>query len=335
MGFNPAFYHLQGSDRVMKYAKITASGSYLPQRILSNHELMQSVATSDEWIVARTGIRERHIVAENETTSEMAYYASLKALEMAKISPKQVDLIIFATATPDSVFPSSACILQQKLGIKTCAAFDLQAACSGFIYALTTADCYIKSGMAKTVLVVGADSMSRIVDYTDRGTCILFGDGAGAVIVQASDEAGILACDIRADGSYGSILTSSGHLYNGQIKGHPYIAMDGQAVFKFAVKALAGIARAVLAKAGLTIDQVNWMVPHQANLRIIESTTKILGSTMDKVVVTVEHHGNTSAASIPLALDVALRDGRIKSGDIVLLEGVGAGFTWGAVVAKF
>ena len=319
----------------MKYAKIIASGSYLPQKVLTNHDLAQLVATTDEWIIARTGIRERHIVAENETTSDMAYQACLKAIAMAKIAPQQIDLIMVATATPDSIFPSTACLLQHKLGIKTCAAFDLQAACSGFIYAMTTADCYIKAGMATTVLVVGADSMSRIVDYTDRGTCILFGDGAGAVILQASDEAGILACDIRADGSFGSILTSRGHLYNGLIKGNPYIYMDGQAVFKFAVKALAAIAKDVLHKAGLTIDDIQWLIPHQANLRIIESTAKMLGATMDKVVVTLAGHGNTSAASIPLALDVALRDGRIQSGDCALLEGVGAGFTWGAIVVRF
>jgi 3-oxoacyl-[acyl-carrier-protein] synthase-3 len=319
----------------MKYSKIIATGSYLPQKILTNADLSKLVDTNDEWIVERTGIKERHIVAENENTSDMAYRATLKALEMANIEASSIDLIIVATATPDSVFPSTACILQDKLAIKGAAAYDMQAACSGFVYALTTADCYIKAGLAKRALVVGADSLSRIVDYTDRGTCILFGDGAGSVILEASDEPGILGCDLKADGSYGPILTSSGNLYNGQIKGNPYIYMDGQAVFKFAVKALSGIAKDLLKKIDMPVEQINWMIPHQANLRIIEATARMLGTPMEKVVVTVDKHGNTSAASIPLAFDEAVRDGRIKRGDNLLLEGIGAGFTWGAVIAKF
>jgi len=319
----------------MKYSKIIATGSYLPQKILTNDDLAKIVDTNDEWIVERTGIKERHIVAENENTSDMAYKATIKALEMANIDAATLDLIIIATATPDSVFPSTACILQDKLGIKGAAAYDMQAACSGFVYALTTADCYIKAGLAKRALVVGADSLSRIVDYTDRGTCILFGDGAGAVILEASDEPGILGCELKADGAYGPILTSSGHLYNGQIKGNPYIYMDGQAVFKFAVKALSAIAKELLKKIDMTPEAIDWMIPHQANLRIIEATARMLGTPMEKVVVTVDKHGNTSAASIPLALDEAVRDGRVRRGNNLLLEGIGAGFTWGAVIAKF
>lgn len=319
----------------MKYSKIIATGSYLPAKVLTNDDLAKMVDTNDEWIVERTGIKERRIINENENTSDMAYQAALNAIKMAEIDPSTIDFILVATATPDSVFPSTACILQHKLGIKGGGAYDMQAACSGFIYALATADSYIKAGLAKRILVVGADSLSRIVDYTDRGTCILFGDGAGAVILEASDEAGILGAGLKADGSYGPILTSSGHLYNGQIKGSPYIYMDGQAVFKFAVKSLTAIAKELLAKVGMTSGEINWMIPHQANLRIIEATAKMLGTPIDKVVITVDRHGNTSAASIPLALDEAVRDGRIKRGDNLLLEGIGAGFTWGAVIAKF
>lgn len=319
----------------MKYSKIIATGSYLPAKVLTNDDLAKMVDTNDEWIVERTGIKERRIINENENTSDMAYQAALNAIKMAEIDPSTIDFILVATATPDSVFPSTACILQHKLGIKGGGAYDMQAACSGFIYALATADSYIKAGLAKRILVVGADSLSRIVDYTDRGTCILFGDGAGAVILEASNEAGILGAELKADGSYGPILTSSGHLYNGQIKGSPYIYMDGQAVFKFAVKSLTAIAKELLAKVGMTSGEINWMIPHQANLRIIEATAKMLGTPIDRVVITVDRHGNTSAASIPLALDEAVRDGRIKRGDNLLLEGIGAGFTWGAVIAKF
>lgn len=319
----------------MKYSKIIATGSYLPAKVLTNDDLAKMVDTNDEWIVERTGIKERRIINENENTSDMAYRAALNAIKMAEIDPSTIDFILVATATPDSVFPSTACILQHKLGIKGGGAYDMQAACSGFIYALATADSYIKAGLAKRILVVGADSLSRIVDYTDRGTCILFGDGAGAVILEANNEAGILGAELKADGSYGPILTSSGHLYNGQIKGSPYIYMDGQAVFKFAVKSLTAIAKELLAKVGMTSGEINWMIPHQANLRIIEATAKMLGTPIDRVVITVDRHGNTSAASIPLALDEAVRDGRIKRGDNLLLEGIGAGFTWGAVIAKF
>lgn len=319
----------------MKYAKIVATGSYLPTKILTNKDLEKMVETSDEWIIERTGIRERHIIADNETTSDMAYHAALSALSQANMQPDEIDLIIVATSTPDSVFPSTACILQNKLGIKTNGSIDLQAACAGFIYALTTADCFIKSGMAKNILVVGSDSMSRIVDYSDRGTCILFGDGAGAVILQASDEPGVLGNEIHADGNYNSILTCDGHLYNGAIKGNPFVYMDGQAVFKFAVRSLTAVSKNLAESIGVDLAQINWIVPHQANIRILESTAKMLGCSMDKVITTVDKHGNTSAASVPLALDVAVRDGRIKAGDLVLLQGVGAGFSWGASLIRF
>ena len=319
----------------MKYSKIIATGSYLPEKILTNKDLEQLVETNDEWIFERTGIRQRRIVAAGEKTSDMAYQAALNALAMAQMDASEIDLIIVATSTPDAIFPSTSCIVQNKLGIKTKGTFDVQAACTGFIYALTTADCYIRSGMAKTALVIGADSMSRIVDYNDRGTCILFGDGAGAAILQASDEPGILGCDIRADGAYNSILTCDGHLYNGEIQGNPYISMDGQAVFKFAVRSLTAVAKELAKKIGVDLADVNWVIPHQANIRILEATAKLLGTDMAHVVTTVEEHGNTSAASIPLAFDGAVRDGRIQRGDLLLLEGVGAGFSWGASFIKY
>ncbi|MBX9866896.1 MAG: ketoacyl-ACP synthase III [Burkholderiales bacterium] len=319
----------------MKYSKIIATGSYLPEKVLTNKDLEQLVETNDEWIFERTGIRQRRIIAKGEKTSDMAYQAALKALEMAQMDASEIDLIIVATSTPDAIFPSTSCIVQNKLGIKTKGTFDVQAACTGFIYALTTADCYIRSGMAKTALVIGADSMSRIVDYNDRGTCILFGDGAGAAILQASDEPGILGCDIRADGAYNSILTCDGHLYNGEIQGNPYISMDGQAVFKFAVRSLTAVAKELAKKIGVDLADVNWVIPHQANIRILEATAKLLGTDMAHVVTTVEEHGNTSAASIPLAFDGAVRDGRIQRGDLLLLEGVGAGFSWGASFIKY
>lgn len=319
----------------MKYSKIIATGSYLPEKVLTNKDLEQLVETNDEWIFERTGIRQRRIIAKGEKTSDMAYQAALKALEMAQMDASEIDLIIVATSTPDAIFPSTSCIVQNKLGIKTKGTFDVQAACTGFIYALTTADCYIRSGMAKTALVIGADSMSRIVDYNDRGTCILFGDGAGAAILQASDEPGILGCDIRADGAYNSILTCDGHLYNGEIQGNPYISMDGQAVFKFAVRSLTAVAKELAKKIGVDLADINWVIPHQANIRILEATAKLLGTDMNHVVTTVEEHGNTSAASIPLAFDCAVRDGRIQRGDLLLLEGVGAGFSWGASFIKY
>lgn len=319
----------------MKYSKIIATGSYLPEKVLTNKDLEQLVETNDEWIFERTGIRQRRIIAKGEKTSDMAYQAALKALEMAQMDASEIDLIIVATSTPDAIFPSTSCIVQNKLGIKTKGTFDVQAACTGFIYALTTADCYIRSGMAKTALIIGADSMSRIVDYNDRGTCILFGDGAGAAILQASDEPGVLGCDIRADGAYNSILTCDGHLYNGEIQGNPYISMDGQAVFKFAVRSLTAVAKELAKKIEIDLAEVKWVIPHQANIRILEATAKLLGTEMKRVVTTVEEHGNTSAASIPLAFDCAVRDGRIQRGDLLLLEGVGAGFSWGASFIKY
>lgn len=319
----------------MKYSKIIATGSYLPEKVLTNKDLEQLVETNDEWIFERTGIRQRRIIAKGEKTSDMAYQAALKALEMAQMDASEIDLIIVATSTPDAIFPSTSCIVQNKLGIKTKGTFDVQAACTGFIYALTTADCYIRSGMAKTALIIGADSMSRIVDYNDRGTCILFGDGAGAAILQASDEPGVLGCDIRADGAYNSILTCDGHLYNGEIQGNPYISMDGQAVFKFAVRSLTAVAKELAKKIEIDLAEVKWVIPHQANIRILEATAKLLGTEMKRVVTTVEEHGNTSAASIPLAFDSAVRDGRIQRGDLLLLEGVGAGFSWGASFIKY
>lgn len=321
---------------MVKFSKIIATGSYLPERVLTNQDLEKIVDTSDEWIVERTGIKARHIASENETTCDMAYHASVKALEMAQVNADDIDLIVVGTSTQDAVLPSTACYLQDRLGIKvTNGAFDLQAACSGFIYALTTADCYIKAGLAKTVLVVGVDMLSRVVDYTDRGTCILFGDGAGAVILQACNEPGILGSKICADANYTSILECTANINNGKIQGHPYLTMDGQAVFKFAVKALSNVAKDLVTEVNLDLQDIDWIIPHQANIRIIESTAKMLKSSMDKVVATVEHHGNTSAASIPLALDQAVRDGRVKRGDLILLEGVGAGFTWGATLIRF
>lgn len=318
------------------YSKIIATGSYLPERTLTNHDLEQMVDTTDDWIVERTGIKSRHIVAENETTCDMAYMASLRALEAAQIDANEIDLIIVGTSTQDAALPSTACYLQERLGITiTNGSFDMQAACSGFIYALNTADCYIKSGMAKTVLVVGVDTLSKVVDYNDRGTCILFGDGAGAVILKSSNEAGILVSQINADASYTSILKCDASMDNRKSVTNPYLVMDGQAVFKFAVKALTNVAKDVVHKANYELSDIDWVIPHQANIRIIESTAKLMKVPMSKVVTTVEHHGNTSAASIPLALDIAVRDGRVKRNDLILLEGVGAGFTWGATLIRF
>lgn len=319
----------------MKYAKITATGSYLPEKILTNQQLEQLVATNDEWIVERTGIRERRIIADDQKTSDMAYLASIRALETAGVAVEEIDLIIVATSTPDSVFPATACIVQEKLKNKGAIAFDMQAACNGFICALATADCYIKSGMAKKALVIGADAMSRIIDYKDRVTCILFGDGAGAVVLEASDEPGIMGNEIHADGSYGKMLTCEGHLYNGVVAGNPFVVMDGQAVYKFAVRSLSAVAKSLAKTCNVELSNIDWLIPHQANIRIIEATARMLGSNLDKVIVTVDKHGNTSAASVPLALDAGVRDGRIKQGHKVLLEGVGAGFTWGASLIQF
>jgi 3-oxoacyl-[acyl-carrier-protein] synthase-3 len=319
----------------MKYSRILGTGSYLPKKILTNQDLEKMVDTSDEWITSRSGIKERHIVAENETTCDMAYQAALQAITNSGINKTEIDLIIVATATPDSVFPSTACLLQKRLGLANIPAFDLQAACTGFLYVLTTADAYIKSNMVKTALIIGADTVSRFIDYTDRNTCVLFGDGAGAVVLQASNEPGILGNELHADGSGEKALHINGHIYNGEIKGSKYIYMDGKAVFKMAVKNLAAVANSLLAKTGYMAEQIDWLIPHQANSRIIESTAAHLGLPMEKVILTVAKHGNTSAASVPLALDEAVITGKIKRGDLLLLEGVGAGFTWGASLIRY
>lgn len=321
------------------YARITGTGSYLPPRRLTNADLVaelatQGVETSDDWIVERTGIRARHFADANTTSSDLALEAAKRALQAAGSQPNELDLIIVATSTPDMVFPSTACILQNKLGANGCAAFDVQAVCSGFVYALSVADAMIQSGAARKALVVGAEVFSRIIDFKDRTTCVLFGDGAGAVVLEASSEPGILASDLHADGKHVGILCTPGHVTGGQVLGDPLLKMDGQAVFKLAVGVLEEAARAVLAKAGKTEADIDWLIPHQANIRIMQSTAKKLKLGMDKVVVTVDQHGNTSAASIPLALDAAVRAGQVKPGQHVMLEGVGGGFTWGAVLLK-
>ena len=323
-----------------RYSRITGTGSYLPPRRLTNAELaaelaVKGVETSDQWIVERTGIRARHFAAPDVSSSDLAFEAAKKALEAAGLQASDIDLIIVATSTPDMVFPSVACILQHKLGIAGCPAFDIQAVCSGFIYALTVADAIIKTGSATKALVIGAEVFSRILDFSDRTTCVLFGDGAGAVVLEASDTPGILASDLHADGKHVGILCVPGHVSGGQVLGDPLLKMDGQAVFKLAVGLLESTARATLAKANLTGADVDWMIPHQANIRIMQSTAKKLKMPFEKVIVTVDQHGNTSAASIPLALDVSVRSGKVKKGDTLLFEGVGGGFTWGAVLLNY
>lgn len=320
-----------------RYSRITGTGSYLPPRRLTNADLVTELAakgveTSDQWIVERTGIRARHFADDGMFSSDLGLEAAKKALEAAGRSAQDVDLIIVATSTPDMVFPSTACILQNKLGANGCAAFDVQAVCSGFVYALAVADSMIKTGAANCALVVGAEIFSRILDFSDRTTCVLFGDGAGAVVLEASEIPGILASDLHADGKHVGILCVPGHVSGGAILGDPLLKMDGQAVFKLAVGLLESAARATLAKANLTEADIDWLVPHQANIRIMQSTARKLKLSMDKVVVTVDQHGNTSAASIPLALDAAVRSGQVKPGQTLLLEGVGGGFTWGALL---
>lgn len=321
------------------YSRITGTGSFLPPRRLTNDELAaelatQGVETSDDWIVERTGIRARHFAAPDVCSSDLGVEAARQALQAAGLVATDIDLIIVATSTPDMVFPSTACILQDKLGANGCAAFDVQAVCSGFIYALTIADAMIKTGAASKALVIGAEVFSRILDFKDRTTCVLFGDGAGAVVLEASDTPGILASDLHADGKHVGILCVPGHVSGGNVLGSPLLTMDGQAVFKLAVGLLDGAARTTLAKAGKTAADIDWLVPHQANIRIMQSTARKLKLSMDKVIVTVDQHGNTSAASIPLALDSAVRSGKVKPGELLLLEGVGGGFTWGAVLLK-
>ena len=323
-----------------RYARITGTGSSLPPQRLTNADMVNMLAqrgveTSDEWIVERTGIKARHFVADGVFASDLAAEACRQAMAAAGVEPADIDLIIVATSTPDMVFPSTAAILQHKLGMAGCPVFDVQAVCSGFIYALTVASSLIQTGTATKALVVGAEVFSRILDFTDRTTCVLFGDGAGAVVLEVSDTPGILATDIHADGKHSGILCVPGHVSGGNVLGDPLLKMDGQAVFKLAVGVLEDTARAALAKAGKTAADIDWLIPHQANIRIMQSTAKKLKLPMDKVVVTVDQHGNTSAASIPLALDHAVRAGQVKKGDTLMLEGVGGGFTWGAVLLDF
>ena len=323
-----------------KYSRITGTGSYLPPRRVTNADLAaelaaQGIETSDQWIIERTGIKARHFAAPGVTASDLGAQAARHALEAAGVAAQDIDLIIVATSTPDMVFPSAACILQHKLGIAGCPAFDVQAVCSGFVYALTIADAMIKTGSAHKALVIGAEVFSRILDFKDRTTCVLFGDGAGAVVLEASDTPGILASDLHADGKHVDILCVPGTVSGGKVLGDPLLKMDGQGVFKLAVGVLEDAARAALDKAGRTAADIDWLIPHQANIRIMQSTAKRLKLPMDKVIVTVDQHGNTSAASIPLALDAAVRGGKITRGQTLMLEGVGGGFTWGAVLLVF
>jgi len=316
-------------------SRIAGTGRYLPARILSNAELAQRVATSDDWIRTRTGIRQRHIAAPDELTSDLALHASVAAIDAAGLAAADIDLIIVATTTPDMVFPSTACILQDKLGAHGGAAFDVQAVCSGFVYALAIADQMVGSGMARNALVVGAEIYSRILDWNDRGTCVLFGDGAGAVVVVPAAEPGILTAHLHADGSHRNILSVPGQVRNGVVEGVPFLHMDGTAVFKFAVKVLADVAQEALAATGMQATDIDWVIPHQANIRIMDATMKKLHLSHERLIVTVGEHGNTSAASIPLALDIAVRDGRIRTGQHVMLLGVGGGFTWGSVLLRW
>lgn len=318
------------------FARIAGVGSYLPGLRVTNDDLVaRGIDTNDEWVVSRTGIRARHYADDSQVTSDLALEASKRAIEMAGVSVQDIDLIVLATSTPDFIFPSTACLLQAKLGNRGATAFDVQAVCTGFIYALSVAEKFIRSGTHKRALVVGAEVFSRIMDWQDRTTCVLFGDGAGAVVLEAAEEAGILSSVLHADGSYADILHVKGQVSGGQVTGDPFLRMEGQAVFKFAVKALAEAADEACAGAGMGHADIDWLVPHQANIRIIESTAKKIGLSMDKVIVTVGQHGNTSAASVPLALDEGVRSGRIKRGETVLLEGVGGGFTWGAVLLRY
>ena len=323
-----------------RYSRIAGTGGYLPSRRLTNADLARDLAsrgieTSDEWIVERTGIRARHFADPGTPCSDLAVRAARQALESAHCKPQDIDLIVVATSTPDMVFPSTACIVQHKLGIHGCAAFDVQAVCSGFTYAMAVVDAMLRTGSARRALVIGAEVFSRILDFNDRTTCVLFGDGAGAVVLEASDAPGILASELHADGRHVGILCVPGTVAGGQVQGVPLLTMDGPAVFKLAVNVLEKVARSVLEKAGRTEADIDWLIPHQANVRIMQGTARKLKLPMDKVVVTVDEHGNTSAASIPLALDVAVHGGRIARGDTLLLEGVGGGFTWGAVLLDY
>lgn len=320
----------------MIYSRIAGTGSYLPEKVLTNHDLEKMVDTSDQWITERTGIKKRHIVADDETTTDLAYQAALRAMDAAGITKNDIDLIIVATTTPTRIFPSTASLLQEKLGIGGCPAFDIQAVCTGFVYALTVADKFIKAGGVKNVLVIGAEAFSRIIDWTDRNTCVLFGDGAGAVVLQASEQPGILSTHIHSDGNFNQLLhvpTGPGsHDFN---EDTAYVDMQGNEVFKVAVKTLSTIVDETLEANNMGKKDVDWLIPHQANIRIIAATARKLNMSMDHVVVTVDEHGNTSAASIPLALDVAVRDGRIKRGETLLFEAFGGGFTWGSALIQY
>ncbi|MCZ8340910.1 MAG: ketoacyl-ACP synthase III [Burkholderiaceae bacterium] len=327
-------------DTPSVYSRIAGTGSALPERCVDNATLAaelgeRGIETSDDWIVARTGIRQRYLASPEVTSSVLGARAARAALESAGLQPSDIGLIVVATSTPDYVFPSTACLVQRELGIVGCPAFDVQAVCSGFVYGLTVADALIRSGAAKHALVIGAEVFSRILDWNDRGTCVLFGDGAGAVVLSASDAPGVLAAKLHADGRHESILRTAGNVARGSITGHPFLTMDGQAVFKLAVGVLDEVARETVAAAGLTVPDIDWLIPHQANVRILQATGRKLGLPPGKVVVTVDRHANTSAASVPLALDVAVRDGRIRPGHLVMLQGVGGGFTWGAVLVRF
>ncbi|MFA7666642.1 MAG: beta-ketoacyl-ACP synthase III [Burkholderiaceae bacterium] len=322
-----------------RYSKIVGTGSYLPGEPVSNEALAKRLAergieTSDTWIVERTGIRQRYLAPPEVGSSHLAIEAARRALDASGLQATDIDLIIVATSTPDWVFPSTACLVQKALGTPGGAAFDVQAVCTGFAYALAVADSMIRTGAANHALVIGAEVFSRILDWSDRGTCVLFGDGAGAIVLTASDAPGVLASKLHADGRQEGILRTPGHVSGGNISGHPFLTMDGQAVFKLAVSVLDSVARETVAQAGLALTDVDWLIPHQANVRILNATARRLGLPPERVVVTVDQHANTSAASVPMALDVAVRDGRIKPGDNVLLQGVGGGFTWGAVLAR-
>jgi len=316
------------------FTRIVGTGSFLPANVVTNDDLARRVDTSDEWIVTRTGIKQRHIADPDQTSSDLAVEASKAALAAAGIGAGELDCIIVATSTPDFVFPSTACLVQARLGVKGCAAFDVQAVCSGFVYALVLADSLIRAGQARSALVIGSEVFSRILDWNDRSTCVLFGDGAGAVVLRADSRPGILASMLHADGSHSEILAVPGNVSGGSIIGSPFLRMDGQAVFKIAVRVLDEVARETVAKCGLALDDIDWLIPHQANVRILEATAKRLKLPRERLIVTVDRHANTSAASVPLALDLAVRDGRIRPGHRVMLEGVGGGFTWGASLVE-
>lgn len=318
----------------MIYSRIVGTGSYLPPNAVSNDDLARRVDTSDEWIVSRTGIRQRHIASAEQTSSDLAVEASNAALAAAGVSAADLDLIIVATSTPDFVFPSTACLVQARLGVKGCPAFDVQAVCSGFVYALALADSLVRAGQARTALIIGSEVFSRILDWSDRSTCVLFGDGAGAIVLRADARPGVLGSVLHADGSQAGILSTPGNVSGGSVIGVPFLRMDGQAVFKLAVRVLDEVARETVSRCGLTLEDIDWLIPHQANVRILEATAKRLKIPREKLIVTVDQHANTSAASVPLALDVAVRDGRIRAGHRVMLQGVGGGFTWGAALVE-